>query len=187
MEFNAFDAGIEPGGLRNSNQIKVLICFLVNNASEPLSKEQICDIMQSEGIANYFEVSESVVKLDEQGCISSEISDGTKYYTITKTGLETLESLESLVPPSVRDKAAKKAESVILESRRRRENDVKIERRNGQIIVTFTVYDGPFELMKLSMPAINSEQAELMKENFYRNPTLLYSSVVSILIEGVKP
>ena len=139
MEFNAFDAGIEPGGLRNSNQIKVLICFLVNNASEPLSKEQICDVMQSEGIANYFEVNESVVKLDEQGCISSSLTDGVKYYSITKTGLETLESLESLVPPSVRNKAAKRAEAVILESRRRRENDVRVERRGGQITVTVTL------------------------------------------------
>ena len=30
-EYDAFSAGVEPGGLRNRNEIKVLIAFLLKN------------------------------------------------------------------------------------------------------------------------------------------------------------
>ena len=37
-EFNAFDAGVSLGGLRNKTQIRILIAFLVKSVKDPLSE-----------------------------------------------------------------------------------------------------------------------------------------------------
>ena len=39
MEYDAFIGGIEPGGLRNKNEIRILLCYLVNSIGAPLSRE----------------------------------------------------------------------------------------------------------------------------------------------------
>ena len=38
MEFDAFTGGIEPGGLRSKDEIRILICYLLTSVSAPLSR-----------------------------------------------------------------------------------------------------------------------------------------------------
>ena len=52
--YDAFSAGVEPGGLRNRNEIKVLIAFLLKNTERGLSHRQLMEVIQREGLANYF-------------------------------------------------------------------------------------------------------------------------------------
>ena len=51
--YDAFSAGVEPGGLRNRNEIKVLIAFLLKNTERGLSRRQLMEVIQREGLANY--------------------------------------------------------------------------------------------------------------------------------------
>ena len=37
LEYDAFDEGIEPGGLRSRNEIKVLVCYLLKSIEQPIS------------------------------------------------------------------------------------------------------------------------------------------------------
>ena len=60
MEYDAFIGGIEPGGLRNKNEIRILLCYLVNSIGAPLSREDVLSIMQENGFANYFEVTDAL-------------------------------------------------------------------------------------------------------------------------------
>ena len=57
--YDAFSAGVEPGGLRNRNEIKVLIAFLLKNTERGLSRRQLMEVIQREGLANYFEASQA--------------------------------------------------------------------------------------------------------------------------------
>ena len=57
MEFDAFTAGIEPGGLRTKNDIRIMVCYILNSVKAPLSKENILNILQEKGLANYFEIT----------------------------------------------------------------------------------------------------------------------------------
>ena len=54
MEYDAFTAGIEPGGLRTKNDIRIMVCYILNSVKAPLSKENILNILQEKGLANYF-------------------------------------------------------------------------------------------------------------------------------------
>ena len=67
MEFDAFTGGIEPGGLRSKDEIRILICYLLTSVSAPLSREDILSIMQENGFANYFEVTYFVPDEHKEG------------------------------------------------------------------------------------------------------------------------
>ncbi|MGN1478253.1 MAG: DUF4364 family protein, partial [Acutalibacteraceae bacterium] len=58
--YDAFSQGVEPGGLRSKNEIKILICYLICKMDSGLTKQQLSDIIVSKGLANYFEVNEAL-------------------------------------------------------------------------------------------------------------------------------
>ena len=57
MEYDAFDAGIELGGLRSRDDIRLLICYLLKSVDAPMTREMLNDAMQEDGLANFFEVN----------------------------------------------------------------------------------------------------------------------------------
>ena len=69
MEFDALTGGVEPGGLRNKSDIRLLICYLLSSIDAPLSKQDIVQIMQENGLANYFEVMDSLSEMVEKGTV----------------------------------------------------------------------------------------------------------------------
>ena len=69
LEYDAFDEGIEPGGLRSRNEIKVLICYLLKSIEQPISKQLINEILQENGLANYFEINQAVSDLVKAGSL----------------------------------------------------------------------------------------------------------------------
>ena len=77
LEYDAFDEGIEPGGLRSRNEIKVLICYLLKSIDQPISKQLINEILQENGLANYFEINQAVIDLVKAGSLEErDVSDG---------------------------------------------------------------------------------------------------------------
>ena len=41
MTHNAFTAGVRPGGLTTSTEIRILLCYLIKNATVPLSQSEL--------------------------------------------------------------------------------------------------------------------------------------------------
>lgn len=54
MAYDAFTAGVEPGGLRTRDEIRILLCYLLTSVNAPLSREDILQSVQGLGLANYF-------------------------------------------------------------------------------------------------------------------------------------
>ena len=52
MEFDAFSAGVEPGGLRSQSEIRLLLCYLLKSVDLPLSRSMILSVIQDSGLAN---------------------------------------------------------------------------------------------------------------------------------------
>ena len=65
IENFTFDDGIEPGGLRSRNEIKLLVCYLLSGVDEKITRSQLCEIALDKGLANYFEVNQAVSDLIE--------------------------------------------------------------------------------------------------------------------------
>ena len=47
--WNAFTAGVKPGGLNSSTEIRILLCYLIKNAASPLTGEELEAALLNEG------------------------------------------------------------------------------------------------------------------------------------------
>ena len=153
-EFNAFDAGVSLGGLRNKTQIRILIAFLVKSVKDPLSESMAIEAVQAHGLANYFEATQALDELIDNGSLVS--SESLLY--ITPKGAASLDELESDVPPTVRETALSDALNLQL-----------AEKNKGTPLMKLTVYAADFD------------QADELKRNFLKNPERVYSTVVATL------
>ena len=69
LQFDAFTAGIEDGGLRAKSSISAMVCYILANIEKPLSIKNITDALTAGCIANYFEICDSIDRLKAAGQI----------------------------------------------------------------------------------------------------------------------
>ena len=48
---SAFSAGVRFGGLTDRTEIKILLCYLLSNAKQPLTSQQIIDTVVGQELA----------------------------------------------------------------------------------------------------------------------------------------
>ena len=97
---DAFTAGVRPGGLTNSTEIRLLLCYLVKNAG-PITRTEIENALMEEALVNYFEIGSCLDDIARQQLVTA---DGDRY-TITDKGRKVAQELAYDLPRSVREKA----------------------------------------------------------------------------------
>lgn len=178
-DYDTFSAGVEPGGLRNTSQIKILISFLVKNIKNPLTGEMITGVISSSGLANYFDSAQALKELVDTGSLEK---DKSGVLTLTRVGMAAANELEGTLPRSVREKAICDMLHSITVERRKAENSIEVtELENGGANVTFTVTNGTDTLMKLTVYAADRHQVEKIKSNYLRDPIHVYAGIVTSL------
>ena len=80
MKQDAFSAGVEPGGLWHKNDIRILLCYILSSVPGPLARQDLTQIIQEKGLANYFEVEDALASLVAQGNVKQ---DGEGCFTVT--------------------------------------------------------------------------------------------------------
>lgn len=181
MDFDAFDAGIEPGGLRNATEIKILICYILKSINKPLTKDIIIESIQEEGLANYFEANQALSNLLETENIKLIASESGDSYAITELGKKAAAQLETALPYTIRNKAIKTATSLLTQAMRERENKVNILKSGKGYKVSCLILDDSGELMKIELYVPDILQAENVKKNFLSDPTNVYRQILAIL------
>lgn len=179
---HAFSGGIDPGGLRNISDIRILVCYILYSVKAPISSENIIDICQQKAIANYFEVADAISALESRGCISrvSDISNNSStYYKIETPGKAIAENLDVALPMSVRDKALEAAAQMLSEAKIEKENKVEIKKVDSGYNVTCHISGGDEDLMEFTLYVPDLYQARMVKRNFLRNPGETYKLILA--------
>lgn len=176
-EFDAFSEGIEPGGLRSRTQIKVLITFIVSRVKDAMKDTMIIEALQTHGLANYFETTQALDELMENGNLAA--ADG--YVYITPKGALSVDELARELPKSVKETALADALNLQLLEKRESENTVDIKKTDSGYNVTVRVIHKDETMMELTVYAADLEQAEQLKRNFLKDPSHVYSTVVASL------
>lgn len=148
MQRDAFTGGVEPGGLWNKNDIRILLCYILASVNAPLSRESISEIVQGKALANYFEVGDALESLQKQGNV---LCDADGNFTVTDSGREIAANLDATLPLSVRDKALEAAMRLVAEAKARRENRVELHPDENGYRVTCHISGGETDLMSGSM------------------------------------
>lgn len=177
-------AGVGVGPITDISQIKILICYLLNSIDIKLTQSQIHEIFNENSLVSYFSLCDTIKALIETEHISivKEKDNDMEYFQLNDLGVKTSNELESVLPLSLRDLVIETANKFITRIKIERENKVVIIRNENGYMVTCTVTTGDFDVMTLSLYAPDMNQAEKIKESFFKDPVGLYQSIINDLL-----
>lgn len=176
LEFDALTAGIEPGGLRSKSDINTIICYMVTKSKVKLTQEEVCEVLVSGAIANYFEVMDAFARIFRDKIITED-EEG---YLVPSVQCETLlEMVEKDLPLTIREKSIEMAIKIASKEINRKENKVTIEKANYGFNVTMHIADGKNEFMVLSLIVPSIEEAEIVKDKFLNDPVKVYNNLIN--------
>lgn len=180
MAFDTFDEGISLGGIRSKTEVRILICYLFTSVKQPMSKETVVNALLERGLTNYFEASSCFDNLVESGNLIP-FEDNNNLYTASANGKMISEQLENNLVLTVKERAIECALTLLEKERKEKENKVTIEKTGNGYVVNCTISGGDMELMSISLFLADSEQARTVKKNFYKNPQLVYKTLLAAM------
>lgn len=186
MEINASTAGVVPGGLNNTDQIKLLVCYLLKSYGK-LSRETIVESAVKDGLANYFEMHNAINNLLSKGHIIESETKDFIYLQLTDSGNIIISQLESSLPRTVREKATKAAMDILTIIKRERETNFEFKQENNSCYLYCTINDGNLELTTIKLLVPNKETADIIKNQLIKtDPSLVFHSVVALLTGDIE-
>lgn len=169
-----------PGMLTNIMDIKILICYLLDCVGEPMDKEEMIEMIFKNDVAEYFDLRAAVMELVENGNISE---DAAGLLSITESGKEAAQQLESTLPFSAREKVVREGLKITTLSKRRKANKAEIEKCKDGIYVVCELLDDTSAILSFRLLVADEFQANVIKEAFLDDPAAVYKKFLGSLID----
>ena len=180
MEKDALEAGVSRiGGLFSTAAIRILICYIISTINEPVPGRLLADVLHYEGIANCFEVNDSIAALLQSGHLSL-VDEKEDTYTATPSGRDIAETLKTSIPFSVKDRAYAAALKMVSRFKNAKESDIKITKEDGKTFITCSAIDNGKPFMSVKLLVGDEEQALYIKNRFL-NDNAIYSEIIELL------
>ena len=180
MSFDTFDEGITLGGIRSKTEVRILICYLFTCIKQPMSKTTVINALLEKGLTNYFEASSCFDDLVSKGnLINSE--DDSDLFIASENARMISEQLGDNLALTIKERAVECVMSLLEKERREKENKVTIENVDNGYIIKCSVSGEKTDLMNISLFLADDEQARIVKKNFYKNPQLIYKTILATL------
>lgn len=180
LQFDAFTAGVEDGGLRSSSSITIIVCYILANCQEKITAQNIIDALVEGNIANYFEVSNAISKMIKKGHIA-ENEDGT--LSITADCRFLVDIVENDLPFTIREKSVELVRKLAAVEINKKENKVTIEKNDKGYNITLHVSDVDSDFMVLTLNVPTEAQAVVIKEKFQQKPAEVYENLMNSIFE----
>lgn len=175
---DAFSDGVRLGGLYNSQDIKILICYMLMGVDQPLSRTAVVEILTSNEIANFFETSAAIDDLIARGNLT-ESEDG--HLSMTDAGRQAAAQLVTIVPYTLREQALGAAVQLLARARHEQDTRVTIEPLDKGFEVTCAVDTSDHPMMAFTLRVADRMQADMIREHFLDDPVTLYRLMVCVL------
>lgn len=181
MQQDAFTAGVQPDGLKNKSDIKVLICFMISNCSQPLSRKDLTDIFLDRGLANYFEANDAISSLIKHQNLIEHREDNS--LSITDSGKFIADTLYDGLPVTVREKSLDAMSKLLNRRHASQLNKTHIDACDKGYNVTCTINDGTMDTMSITLYVPTYNYATLVRNRFLDDPETLYRAVMAQLTD----
>ena len=168
---DAFTAGVRPGGLTDSTEIRLLLCYLVKNAG-PITRTEIENALMEEQLVNYFEIGSCLDDITRQQLVTLK----EDCYFITEKGRKVAQEL------------AYDAVAAVLRSqtwaRKEAEYSARItEKPDGHCSIRCTIKALDQELFCLDIGTPDRLSADLVKKQFILKGNEIYQMLITKLTE----
>ena len=176
---DAFTAGVRPGGLTSSTEIRLLLCYLIKNAG-PIARKDLESALLEEELVNYFEIGSCLDDVAKQGLVT--LTDGC--YAITEKGRKVAQELAHDLPRSVREKAVTAALRYQKWARKEARYSARItEKPDGHCSIRCTIKALDQELFCLDIGTPDRLSADLVKKQFILKGNEIYQMLITKLTE----
>ena len=172
-----FSDGVRPGGLYDSREIKVLICYMLAGVPEPLSRETVTEILTEGEMANLFEISAAIDDLTARGNLS-EAENGE--LTLTDSGRASAAQLYDLIPYTLRDRSQKAAMKLLARARNERDADVTITPLDRGFAVKCSIDKTDAPMMSFTLRVTDEAMAKTVRERFLDDPSAFYRALIAL-------
>lgn len=178
MPGNAFTAGVKPGGLTDSTQIRILLCYLIANAPQPVSQEVLEGALLQQALVNYFELAASLAEVERQGLVQR---DSAQRYHVLPSGREVADTLQSDVPRSVRECALRAVTLAQQYARNAQQYAAEIVPCEDGFQLQCAIRDLDSEAFRFSIYMPDKQSAARAKEQFIKNGADIYKLMLLAL------
>ncbi len=186
MEKDAVSAGVsEVGGLFSTTEIRILLCYIISSINKAVPGRMLADVLHYEGIANVFEVNDSIAALCENGHIRL-VSAEEDTYEITDSGRNVASTLKTTLSLTVKERAFSAALRMVSRFNHSKETDIKISREGDKTFITCSAIDNGEPFISVKLLVTDEEQAIYIKERFLENPSKIYSQIIDMLTKKQK-
>lgn len=168
--------------LKDKNDIKIFILYLLRNIGYPLDFSNINDIVVQDGVVGYFDFADCFAELLDTGNIEEEKVDGTCYYRVTEQGIHVADNLQSNILTAIRERSLKSALRLL--SFKKKGSHIKHRSyplENGGYRLVCSIVEEKEEIMNVSVFLDNKAQLDKMEYNFENNPEVVYRGVLALL------
>ncbi len=164
---------------------KLMILFMLEKVTFPLSNNQIVDFLLNHNYTDYFHAQEAISDLLNGGQITSESTKRFTLYSITEIGMQTVASLENTLDAGIR--------SEIIEYLR--ENAFTLRSESGlradytltpsrEYAVRLEIIEQGTPLLAMTVNVMSKEEAETMCRNWDERNQELYLTIMRTLLKN---
>ena len=174
---SAFTAGVKPGGLNDSTQIRILLCYLVKSAA-PLPRQTLEGALLQEELVNWFELGDALAEVEKNGLVTL----GPEGYTVTDKGATVADELGPDVPRSVRESATRAVLRIQRWKVKQASNRAEVgQGPDGGWQVACAIGDAGGEMLHLRLTMPDAATAELVKNRFIARGSEVYGTLLDTL------
>lgn len=178
-----FTQGNKPGSINSAQELRIVICYLLQKIGCPVTFNQLNHALQSDGLVNYFEFAQNISRLLASGHIEYQEQEGydEQVMVLTDLGIKTADTFGSRIPPSIKERGIRAIQNCLLQNRIQIENKVLIEKTLDGYQITLTIPDVGTDLMSLKLFVPSLDICNIIKEQFLADPTICYRAVIELL------
>ncbi len=183
-----------PAPLRDKNEIKIFILFLLDKIGYPLDYDTIGSIVVQDGVVRYFDFADCFFQLLDAGHIArtrenaaqlplSENADGTEeeLFDITDTGREVAHVLGENLMITVREQGVRSALRHLSLQRLGASVDQQYETLGDGFLYHCKIKDKKGTLLGVDLRLDDRRQLDQITKNFADRPEIIYRGVLALL------
>lgn len=165
---------------------KIIILYILDTSSKPLTIEQIVKFCEEFDDITYFDICSYLDSLKNSHYITEKTIDANVYYSLTESGINTLHELLELIPGMDLYHLKKMVQKNLVEVNTDYSIDtVTIPIKEDEYNVSCVIKDGNDELVNITLYAGNKEQARNIAKNWNENAESIYQQLLEMMTKDM--
>ena len=168
--------------LREKDDIKIFILYLLANIDRPVDLPTLNDIVVQDDFVGQFDFMDCFYELQDTDAITKSDVDGAECFSVSEKGRAAVEMLQSDLMKTVREKALRSAKRMLsfrADGAKTESKITTLSANKHQLDCVWRNHEGIY--MQTSVVVPTRREAELLKYHFDDRAEFVYKGIMSLL------